>query len=564
MFTTKPLSLSFFFLFSILVLAQKKQTNLDTWTYDQLKEAFFKNEGKAEIQKTYAKAFLNRAKKENNTPKIARGYYYHSLLYSNDTKIIYFDSIINNVVLPPSEKNFPFFAYLEKGYYLEKKYKYEEAINNYLIVEKLALSKNIIHYYQAKFAIAVLKSEKMGEVREALPLIKACFEFYKSQNQNKELSFEYEASIFAMADAYKSLNELDKASYYNTLGFKETIKSKNEYLHHLFILNEGANQVKQKNFRATLDSIKKALPVLIKYKDVNNELASYYYKALAYKGLNDIPKVVENFIKVDSMYQKNKTITPEFSDGYKFLISYYKANKDFKNQLKYLTTYLSIQTQFQKEYKELSTKLKYDYDFPNLVKEKESLINNLKQDEKKYYWIIFLLTGLVFCFFIFSVYQNSLRKKYKSNFDKLINSSNKVVEQKDSTEQLPLKKESKLSATIINDLSLGLTEFEKKKLFKNPNLSILHLATELNTNTKYLSTFINEHINKSFVIYINDLRIDDIIEELKQNKNLRKYTIAALAEEAGFKTAESFSTAFYKRTGIKPSFFVKKINESKY
>ena len=56
------------------------------------------------------------------------------------------------------------------------------------------------------------------------------------------------------------------------------------------------------------------------------------------------------------------------------------------------------------------------------------------------------------------------------------------------------------------------------------------------------------------------MRIDNIVEELKQNKNIRKYTIAALAEEAGFNTAESFSNAFYKRTGIKPSFFVKELN----
>ena len=116
-----------------------------------------------------------------------------------------------------------------------------------------------------------------------------------------------------------------------------------------------------------------------------------------------------------------------------------------------------------------------------------------------------------------------------------------------------------MSVSIVKDLSLGLLEFEKKKLFKNPNLSILLLATEFTTNTKYLSTVINEHINKSFVIYINDLRIDNIIEELKQNKNLRKYTIAALAEEAGFNTAESFSNAFFQTNRNKAFVLCKKI-----
>ena len=98
-------------------------------------------------------------------------------------------------------------------------------------------------------------------------------------------------------------------------------------------------------------------------------------------------------------------------------------------------------------------------------------------------------------------------------------------------------------------------------MYKNSNVSIQNLAKEFNTNTKYLSLVINEYKSKTFINYVNDLRVDNIIIELKQNKNLRKYTVVALAEEAGFNTAESFSNAFYKRTGIKPSFFVKELSK---
>ena len=74
-----------------------------------------------------------------------------------------------------------------------------------------------------------------------------------------------------------------------------------------------------------------------------------------------------------------------------------------------------------------------------------------------------------------------------------------------------------------------------------------------------MSSIINSIQEKSFTHYINDLRIDYIVNELKTNENLRKYTINGIAEEAGFNTGESFSKAFLKRTGIKPSFFIKKI-----
>lgn len=555
--------LQYFFaivLFTSNLEAQNKKISFESFSYDELKEAFFRSEGKIQIQKKYANAFLNKAKKENNTPKIARGYYYHSLLYNDNRKIVYFDSIINNVKLPQSEQNFPYVAYLEKGYYLEQKLKYKEAINCYLELEKLTISKNFNYYHKAKFVIGILKSEKMGEVEESLPLFKECYAFYKNQKNNPELMFDYENSIFALADTYKSLKKKDSSSYYNKLGYFETKRSKNEYLHNIFILNEGANQVLANNFKATLDSVTKALPYIIKNKDNNNTLASYYYRARAYQGLGVKVKALENYIKVDSLYKLNSFISPEFSDGYRFLIDFYKEKGDKESQLKYLTTYLEIQNRFQKEYKELSVKLKNDYDLPNLVKDKESLIDSLKKDEQKYFWLIVFLIGLALCLVFISIYQNRLKKKYRLNFEKIINKTSRIEIPDDGLVTPNQKRESNLSESLVKELNDKLRIFEKSKQYKNTNLSIQFLATDFKTNAKYLSIFINENKKKSFVNYINDLRIDNIIEELKQNKSLRKYTIAALAEEAGFNTAESFSNAFFKRTGIKPSFFVKELN----
>ena len=557
------LSLLSFILFTFKLQAQNFKKPLNSLSYDELKEIFFKNEGNIEIQKKYAKAFLNKAKNENETPKIARGYYYYSLIYSDNRKIVYFDSIINNVKYPPSEKNFPFVAYLEKGYFLADKYRYNEAINSYLELEKLAISKNINYYYKAKFAIGILKSEKMGEVKESLPLFKDCYSFYKSQKNNPELTFTYQLSIFALADSYKSLKKTDSSSYYNKLGYFETKRSKNEYLNNIFILNEGANQVLVNNFKATLDSVEKALPYIIKNKDNNNTLASYYYRAKAYQGLGIKIKALENYKKVDSLYKLNSFISPEFSDGYKFIIDYYKESGDKENQLRYLITYLEIQNRFQKQYKELSVKLKNDYDLPNLVKDKETLIKSLKTDEKKHLWLIIFLIGLAISFISISIYQNRLKKKYKLNFEKIISQTSKPEILNDvAINQVP-KKESMLSSSLVKDITEKLEKFEKEKLYKNQSLSNQYLANEFSTNTKYLSLVINEYKNKTFIKYINDLRIDNIIEELKENKNLRKYTIAALAEEAGFNTAESFSNAFYKRTGLKPSFFIKELSSVK-
>jgi AraC-like DNA-binding protein len=83
------------------------------------------------------------------------------------------------------------------------------------------------------------------------------------------------------------------------------------------------------------------------------------------------------------------------------------------------------------------------------------------------------------------------------------------------------------------------------------------------SNSSYVSKVINHFKQKSFSQYINDLRIDFVVEQLKTNKTWRKYTIQALANEIGFSSPDSFTRAFYKKTGIKTSYFLKNLSNYK-
>jgi len=74
-----------------------------------------------------------------------------------------------------------------------------------------------------------------------------------------------------------------------------------------------------------------------------------------------------------------------------------------------------------------------------------------------------------------------------------------------------------------------------------------------------LSHYINHYEKKKFTDYINDLRIEYTIEKIKLDKKFRIYTIKAISESVGFSNPVSFSQAFYKKTGIKPSYFIKKM-----
>ncbi len=117
-----------------------------------------------------------------------------------------------------------------------------------------------------------------------------------------------------------------------------------------------------------------------------------------------------------------------------------------------------------------------------------------------------------------------------------------------------------ISEEIIDNVLRGLTEFENKKDYIQPDISLQILAKKLDTNTNYLSKIINHYKGVSFSIYLNSLRIENIINELKANPKIRKFTIKAIAQEAGFNNSDSFSKVFFKLKGENPSEFIKKLD----
>ncbi|QHI37093.1 hypothetical protein IMCC3317_24710 [Kordia antarctica] len=114
-----------------------------------------------------------------------------------------------------------------------------------------------------------------------------------------------------------------------------------------------------------------------------------------------------------------------------------------------------------------------------------------------------------------------------------------------------------IDETIVAAILENLQAFEIERGFLISKITLHDFAKKIKTNTKYLSKVINTHKLKSFRSYINDLRIQYSLSELKNNARYRKYTVKAMAKESGFSTAESFSKAFQKRTGKTVSNFLK-------
>ncbi|MDP9962248.1 tetratricopeptide repeat protein [Chryseobacterium lathyri] len=161
---------------------------------------------------------------------------------------------------------------------------------------------------------------------------------------------------------------------------------------------------------------------------------------------------------------------------------------------------------------------------------------------------------------------HTLHLKYEKIIENL-KKSESAQEKKISAEVLVIEKDGgtypneKTSGLIIkndtlNNILLKLNKIENSQKFIRKDFTLTFLASELNTNPRYLSEIIKQHKGKSYNNYINGLRIGYITNKLYKNPTYREYKISYLAEKCGFTSREIFTVIFKKETGMTPSYFI--------
>ncbi|MGC5744432.1 tetratricopeptide repeat protein [Chryseobacterium sp. NFX27] len=152
--------------------------------------------------------------------------------------------------------------------------------------------------------------------------------------------------------------------------------------------------------------------------------------------------------------------------------------------------------------------------------------------------------------------QKELHKKYESIITNL-KSSNTTP----SNSNMAVDRSINITDETVKTLLLKLEKFEKSQKFVKKDLSLTSLANDLNTNTRYLSEVIKQYKQKSYNNYINELRINYIINKLCLDPIYREYKISYLAEVCGFASREVFAVTFKKETGVTPSYFINNLKK---
>lgn len=98
----------------------------------------------------------------------------------------------------------------------------------------------------------------------------------------------------------------------------------------------------------------------------------------------------------------------------------------------------------------------------------------------------------------------------------------------------------------------------EEKLFKDATLTLKSLSETLGVSTQVLSMVINQKSQKNFNAFVNQHRVEEVIN-LLNDRNFDNLSISAIAFEAGFNSISSFNSAFKKQTGITPQAYRKQL-----
>jgi AraC-like DNA-binding protein len=97
---------------------------------------------------------------------------------------------------------------------------------------------------------------------------------------------------------------------------------------------------------------------------------------------------------------------------------------------------------------------------------------------------------------------------------------------------------------------------QSEKLYLNSELTLPELAKKLQINVNQLSKIINEGIGQNFNDYINQYRVEAVINQFQSGEHL-KHTLLGIALDCGFNSKATFNRAFKKVKGTTPSDFIK-------
>ena len=511
--------------------------------------------------------YINKSKKERNNEALFYAYRYASITRTYPLNLKYADSALmtskKSVV-----KKILLDAYLNRGnIYMAEEF-YEKALDDILIANKLSQESGNDYIFNKTIYIIAQNKIYLGQYEDANKDLIICLKFFKDNLPNKtSLGKNYEMyyiySLMSLIDSNTKLGRYNenKPLLKEAFNYLE-INKLNQYIPY-FITSEGIIAYSLKDYDNAISKFSQAIRL---YDDQWEHNTEVFYLGLSYWYTGKQKLAVKYLEEIDKHYNKTKKLDPQFRSAYEILIKYYNSTGNTEKQLEYINKLMVLDRSYEKNYKYLYQKINKEYDTKKLISEKNRIENTLKNQR-----IIFLSLSIILIagFLFFGIRINREKQNYKKRFEEIINQQNFTITAEklssdssnyDDKQQFDYdfyNKISGLNPLFVESILQQLEIFENENKFLDSQISQKSLSEELGTNSTYFSKIINTYKGKNFTLYINDLRLNYIVDHLKNDVKYINMDVKELANKAGFSSAENFSDNFRRKFDLKPSVFIK-------
>lgn len=559
------LILSIIFSLHCFVWSQEEHKD-DIYYTDSIGKYFFSDSVKTKV---FINAYISESINEGNPKNLWEGYHNLTSYYYrfNDTlKVIEYTDTLFSVAKTNNLK-----VELLKSYHLKNNYlKMLFGLDDPRIIENIFNALEIAQEIGSK----IWQCKYYNDIAEYYKLTRDfdnALDFYKKNllmlkgiiktpdyNAYKEWGGNYENTCLDVADIYIQVNRIDAAKTYNQMAKSvlDTIEggysdvSRYRYMVNELEINLLENDIESAKKRLLI--IQDSIPEV--FKRSFREYAKLYLQGLVSYHEGDFNKAIASFESIDTVRIKNNERLGLFhNDLYKFL---YKSHLQLGNSKK-SDYYFDLHMESLNGQLDLNNSVNLNLKNTELARYNEEVSALSEQRAEQRFYLIAFISGSLISFIGVILFFKKRQKRNKEKLNRLvaeINSQRQVVKR----EKVALNIHDEEIKRIIQRLD----KLEEKQYYLRIDCTAINLAKKLKTNTTYLSKIINVHYQKNFTTYINDLRIDYVLERLQNDSQLRKYSIQGIANEIGFKSKESFNAAFKKRTGVLPSALIKELKKT--
>lgn len=546
-----PILLSFciFIIASQQSFGSSEQDSLKKRDFKYLFTAISNSKEMPARQKIYLQAFLSNAKAAQDWELIATGYKNYADYADENMAIIYSDSMVYAAKQSADNKLIGS-AYLSKGIAFYALKRHELALENYLIAKPyIEKSRDEYLKYKLTYNIAHVKYY-LGKNEEAIQLFNSCLQYFKHTNPRAYLN-----TLHSLGLVYNKAGDYGKSLEMVRQGNAAANVLNNHSMDAYFLHLQGLNEYFRENYASAIEHLKKSIPEIKDNKDQSNVAVANFYIGKSLWDLKRRRESVPYLQHVDQALIDYDYIRPDLRESFELLIDYYKQKGELKKVLYYVDRLLVADSILRTTHDKLYDNIHVNYDTVELRQEKENIEKQLSQEvaHKKLLIAGSVCLAIIIILLTVALYRHRRRNRI---FRELMENKKPISKPVSDT-----PKELLIPQETVDKILTRLEKWRQSLRYLEPNITRASMAVYLETNVHYVSDVILHCYGKSFTEYINDLKIDYIVEQLKTDKHKRMFTHEALAKEAGFGTTQSFVTAFKARTGISPNFFSAKIRK---